>query len=87
MFRNIIRNFKPNRGWTCNSNWQYSPTHFKLEVPLLDSGLYDNTKYIIESVQITGSEVQIYGRLIEEIKSEPKNKIIDIEYTNGKTGW
>lgn len=82
MFRNIIRNFIPNRGWVCNSNWQYSPTHFKLEVPLLDNGLYDNTKYIIESVQITETEVQIYGRLIE-YKPPPPNNNLDTEYTNG----
>jgi hypothetical protein len=85
MIRNLVHNFNPNRGWQCNSNWQFSPTHFKLNVPLLSS--YDNTKYIIERVNITKHDIELYGRLIEEIKSEQKNKIVDIEYKNGKTGW
>jgi len=73
-----------NRGWVCNSNWQYSPTHFKLSVPLLHA-YTDTTKYIIESVNITKYDIEIKGRLIEEIKPQP-NKIVDIEY-NGKKGW
>ena len=84
MIRKLVHNFKPNRAWECNSRWQYSPTHFKLNVPLLHS--YDKTKYIIESINITKYDIELYGRLIEEIKPE-QNKIVDIEYINGKTGW
>jgi hypothetical protein len=47
---------------------------------------YDNTKYIIESVNITKYDIELYGRLIEEIQPQP-NKIVDVEYSNGKTGW
>jgi hypothetical protein len=82
MIRSIAHKFKPNRAWECNSRWQYTPTHFKLNVPLLNS--YDTTKYIVESVNITGSDIEIYGRVIEEIKP-PQNKNIDTIYTNGKT--
>ena len=83
MIRNLARGFNPNRGWTCNSNWQYSPTQFKVNIPLLHSD--EAPKYIIETIKITKSEIEIYGRLIEETKLPP-NKIVDIEY-NGKTGW
>ena len=83
MIRNLIHTFRPNRSWECNSRWQYSPTHFKLSVPLSS---YDNTKYIIESVNITKYDIELYGRLIEEIQPQP-NKIVDVEYSNGKTGW
>ena len=78
-----IHNFKPNRAWECNSRWQYSPTHFQLNIPLLTS--YDKSKYIIEAVNITKYDIELFGRFIEEIKSTP-NKIVDIEY-NGKKGW
>jgi hypothetical protein len=81
MFRNLGVKFKPNRAWDCNSRWQYSPTHFKLNVPLLHA-YTDNTKYIIESVNIANSEIEIYGRLIE-YKTPPPNNNIDTEYTNG----
>jgi len=84
MIRNLARGFNPNRGWTCNSNWQYSPTHFKLNIPLLEAYTDTKPKYIIETVKFTNYDIEIYGRLIEEIKSQP-NKILDIEY-NGKTG-
>lgn len=77
----IARIFNVNRAWVCNSQWQYSPTHFRLNVPLLES--YDETtKYIIETVNTTKSEIEIFGRII---KSEP-NKNIELEY-NGKKGW
>ena len=79
-----IHTFKPNRAWECNSRWQYSPTHFQLNIPLLTS--YDNSKYIIEKVNITKYDIELFGRFIEEIKPQP-NKIVDIEYKNGKTGW
>jgi hypothetical protein len=83
MIHNLIRNFRPNRAWECNSRWQYSPTRFKLNVPLLNTN--DNTKYIIELINITEHDIVIQGRLIEEVKPQP-NKNIDTEY-NGKTGW
>jgi len=79
-----IHNFKPNRAWECNSRWQYSPTHFQLNIPLLTS--YDNSKYIIEKINITKYDIELFGRFIEEIKPQP-NKIVDIEYINGKKGW
>ena len=78
-----IHNFRPNRAWECNSRWQYSPTHFQLNIPLLTS--YDNSKYILETINITKYDIELFGRFIEEIKSQP-NKIVDIEY-NGKKGW
>jgi hypothetical protein len=52
-------------------------------VPLLNTN--DNTKYIIELINITEHDIVIQGRLIEEVKPQP-NKNIDTEY-NGKTGW
>lgn len=83
MIRNLIRNFNPNRAWECNSRWQYSPTHFQLNIPVLSS--YETTRYIIEKVSITKHDIEIYGRLIEEIKPQP-NKIVDIEYNGTKSG-
>jgi hypothetical protein len=86
MIRSLARNFNPNRGWTCNCQWQYSPTYFKLNIPLLHGYSDEAPKYIIETIQINKTDIEIYGRLIEEIKSQP-NKNIDTQYTNGKTGW
>ena len=80
MLRNLARNFNPNRGWVCNSHWQYSPTHFKLEVPLLDA--YNaKTQYLIDSIIVNKYDIELYGRLMEELP----NKNIDTLYTNGKT--
>ena len=78
MFRKLVRNFNPNRGWRCDSQWQYTPTHFLLRVPILEAYTSD-TKYIIESVNINRSDIELYGRLIE-----PPNKNIGSMY-NGKT--
>ena len=80
MYRNLARNFVPNRGWVCNSQWQYSPTHFKLEVPLLDA-YNTKTQYLIDSIIVNKYDIELYGRLMEELP----NKNISTEY-NGKKG-
>jgi hypothetical protein len=80
MYRNLARNFVPNRGWKCDSQWQYSPTHFRLEIPLLHAYTAD-TQYLIDSINVNKYDIELYGRLIEE----SPNKNIGTLY-NGKTG-
>ena len=74
----IVR-FIANRAWVCDSRWEYSPTKFRLVVPLIHA-YTEQTKYLVDSVNVSKSDIEIYGRLIEEFP----NKNIGTLY-NGKT--